>query len=67
MPRATRCFRRGSNLYPRLGLNPGFTHYKNSSNEPNITRTTSTNYNDLLLTGAGSWEPDFLGPHPAHH
>lgn len=50
-----------SNLYPRLGLNPGFTHYKNSSNEPNITRTTSTNYNDLLLTGAGSWEPDFWG------
>ena len=50
-----------SQLYPTLSAGPGFTHYKNSSNKPLTTSSTQTNYNDLLLTGAGSWEPDFWG------
>jgi NodT family efflux transporter outer membrane factor (OMF) lipoprotein len=48
-------------FYPQIGAGPGFTHFKNSSNAPNTTPTTKTSYNDLLLTGTGSWEPDFWG------
>jgi NodT family efflux transporter outer membrane factor (OMF) lipoprotein len=50
-----------SALYPTLSLNPSVTHYKNSANKPLTTPSTNTNYNDLLLTGGGSWEPDFWG------
>lgn len=50
-----------ANYYPQLGLNPSVTHYKNSQNAPNVSPTTSTSYNTLLLTGAASWEPDFWG------
>lgn len=50
-----------ANYYPQLGLSPSITHYKNSQNAPNVTQTSSTNYNELLLAGAASWEPDFWG------
>jgi NodT family efflux transporter outer membrane factor (OMF) lipoprotein len=50
-----------SQLYPTLGAGPSFSHTRESSHAPNVTPTTSTSYNDLLLTGAGSWEPDFWG------
>jgi NodT family efflux transporter outer membrane factor (OMF) lipoprotein len=50
-----------ANYYPQLGLSPSITHYKNSQNAPNVTPTTSTNYNDLLLAGTATWEPDFWG------
>ncbi len=50
-----------SQLYPQLGIMPSFTHQKTSSNAPNVSHTDKTSYNDLLLTGAGSWEPDFWG------
>lgn len=50
-----------SQLYPRLGAGPSFTHEVTSRNGPNVGRTDKTSYNDLLLAGAGSWEPDFWG------
>jgi NodT family efflux transporter outer membrane factor (OMF) lipoprotein len=48
-------------LYPRLGAGPGFSHVKASQNAPNESLAKTTSYNDLLLTGTGSWEPDFWG------
>jgi NodT family efflux transporter outer membrane factor (OMF) lipoprotein len=50
-----------SALYPTLSLDPSVTHDKNSKNKPLVTPTTATNYNDLILEGGGSWEPDFWG------
>jgi NodT family efflux transporter outer membrane factor (OMF) lipoprotein len=50
-----------SALYPTLSAGPSFTHNKTSSNRPLVTPTTATNYNDFLLSGQASWEPDFWG------
>jgi len=50
-----------SALYPTLSAGPSVTHYKNSANKPLTTPTTVANYNDLVLEGQGSWEPDFWG------
>lgn len=50
-----------SALFPTLSLDPSITHDKNSKNRPLVTPTTNTNYNDLILAGGGSWEPDFWG------
>jgi NodT family efflux transporter outer membrane factor (OMF) lipoprotein len=48
-------------LYPTLALSPSVTHYSNSANKPLVTPATKENYNDLILEGQGSWEPDFWG------
>jgi NodT family efflux transporter outer membrane factor (OMF) lipoprotein len=50
-----------SALYPTLSAGPSVTHYKNSANKPLVTPATTTNYNDLILEGQASWEPDFWG------
>jgi len=50
-----------SALYPTLALDPSVTHDKNSKNKPLVQSGTSANYNDLILEGGGSWEPDFWG------
>ena len=50
-----------SALFPTLSAGPSVTHDKNSSHRPLTTASTAKNYNDLLLTGGGSWEPDFWG------
>jgi NodT family efflux transporter outer membrane factor (OMF) lipoprotein len=50
-----------SALYPTLSLNPSVTHEKDSAHKPLVTPTTSTHFNDLILAGGGSWEPDFWG------
>jgi NodT family efflux transporter outer membrane factor (OMF) lipoprotein len=50
-----------SALFPTLSLDPSVTHYKNSAHKPETTPTTASNYNDLILAGGGSWEPDFWG------
>jgi NodT family efflux transporter outer membrane factor (OMF) lipoprotein len=50
-----------SALYPTLSLSPSVTHDKNSTHRPLVTPTTVSNYNDLILAGGGSWEPDFWG------
>jgi NodT family efflux transporter outer membrane factor (OMF) lipoprotein len=50
-----------SALFPTLSVGPTVTHDKTSANRPLVTPTTATNYNDLVLAGGGSWEPDFWG------
>ncbi len=50
-----------ANLFPTLSAGPSVTHVKNSANRPLFTSSTKTNYNDLVLEGQGSWEPDFWG------
>jgi NodT family efflux transporter outer membrane factor (OMF) lipoprotein len=50
-----------SALYPTLSAGPSVTHDKNSKNRPLTTASTITNYNDLVIAGQGSWEPDFWG------
>lgn len=50
-----------ANLYPTLSAGPSFTHDKNSSHRPLSAASTATNYNDMILEGQGSWEPDFWG------
>lgn len=50
-----------STLFPTLSLAPSVTHYKDSLNRPLVTSTTPSSYNDLILAGQGSWEPDFWG------
>jgi NodT family efflux transporter outer membrane factor (OMF) lipoprotein len=50
-----------SALYPTLSAGPSVTHDKESQHRPLVTPSTATNYNDLILAGDGSWEPDFWG------
>jgi NodT family efflux transporter outer membrane factor (OMF) lipoprotein len=50
-----------STLFPTLSLNPSVVHYKNSSHRPLVPSSSPTSYNDLILGGQGSWEPDFWG------
>jgi NodT family efflux transporter outer membrane factor (OMF) lipoprotein len=50
-----------SALFPTLSAGPSVTHFKNSKNRPLVTPNTSTNYNDLIIEGQASWEPDFWG------
>jgi NodT family efflux transporter outer membrane factor (OMF) lipoprotein len=49
---------------PTLSAGPSVTHDRVSTHRPLITGTQSasiTNYNDLVLAGQASWEPDFWG------
>jgi NodT family efflux transporter outer membrane factor (OMF) lipoprotein len=49
---------------PTLSAGPSVTHDKVSANRPLVTGPQSaaiTNYNDLVLAGQASWEPDFWG------
>jgi NodT family efflux transporter outer membrane factor (OMF) lipoprotein len=48
-------------LYPTLSAGPSVAHDKESRHRPLVTPSTATNYNDLVLAGQGSWEPDFWG------
>jgi NodT family efflux transporter outer membrane factor (OMF) lipoprotein len=50
-----------SQLYPTLSAAGSFTHYNNSYRRPLASATGKTSYNDLILGGVGSWEPDFWG------
>jgi NodT family efflux transporter outer membrane factor (OMF) lipoprotein len=50
-----------SALYPTLSAGASVTHDKNSAHRPLTTPSTATNYNDLVIGGLGSWEPDFWG------
>ncbi len=50
-----------ADLFPRLSAGPGFTHEAESRHRPLANGTTAGSYNDLILEGAGSWEPDFWG------
>jgi NodT family efflux transporter outer membrane factor (OMF) lipoprotein len=48
-------------LYPTLSAGPSVTHDKNSKNRPLVTPNTASSYNDLVIGGSASWEPDFWG------
>lgn len=50
-----------STLFPTLSATIGATHYKDSSHRPLVPANSPTSYNDLMLGGQGSWEPDFWG------
>jgi NodT family efflux transporter outer membrane factor (OMF) lipoprotein len=50
-----------ANLYPTLSAGPSISRAKISSNEPLAPPTTRTDYNDFVITGQASWEPDFWG------
>jgi NodT family efflux transporter outer membrane factor (OMF) lipoprotein len=50
-----------SALYPTLSAGPSYAHDKTSEHRPLVTPTTVSNYNDLIISGGGSWEPDFWG------
>jgi NodT family efflux transporter outer membrane factor (OMF) lipoprotein len=50
-----------SALFPTLSAGPSFTHEKLSAHRPLTEANTPENYNDLILSGGGSWEPDFWG------
>jgi NodT family efflux transporter outer membrane factor (OMF) lipoprotein len=50
-----------STLYPTLSGTAGFTHDQVSHNRPLATPNSKTSYNDMILGGVGSWEPDFWG------
>jgi NodT family efflux transporter outer membrane factor (OMF) lipoprotein len=53
-----------SAFYPTLSAGPSFSHNKVSANRPLVTGTEGssiTSYNDLVLEGQASWEPDFWG------
>jgi NodT family efflux transporter outer membrane factor (OMF) lipoprotein len=52
-----------ASLYPTLSAGPSFEHQKLSRHRPltGLDSGNTTSYNDLLLEGQGSWEPDFWG------
>lgn len=50
-----------SAFFPTLSAGPSIAHDKLSHNRPLSTATSSNNYNDLVLAGQASWEPDFWG------
>jgi len=50
-----------SAYFPTLTGELSATHQKLSANRPLAVSGSNTNYNDLVLAGQASWEPDFWG------
>jgi len=50
-----------SDLYPRLSASADVQRDNISQNGPSYAAGKSTGYNDLVIGGQGSWEPDFWG------
>jgi NodT family efflux transporter outer membrane factor (OMF) lipoprotein len=50
-----------ANLYPTLSAGPSISHNRDSANQPLTPRNTETEYNNFLIAGQASWEPDFWG------
>jgi NodT family efflux transporter outer membrane factor (OMF) lipoprotein len=50
-----------SDLYPRLSAGADVQRDNISQNGPSYAPGKSTGYNDLVIGGQGSWEPDFWG------
>jgi len=50
-----------SAFFPTLSAGPSISHDKLSTNRPLSTATSTNNYNDLVLAGQASWQPDFWG------
>lgn len=50
-----------ANLYPTLSLTPSVAHDQQSRHRPLSNANSKVSFNDLVLGGQGSWEPDFWG------
>ena len=50
-----------STLFPTLSAGPSFTHNQVSQHRASFSVGAKTSYNDLVLGGQGTWEPDFWG------
>jgi NodT family efflux transporter outer membrane factor (OMF) lipoprotein len=50
-----------SALYPTISAGPSFQHEKLSEHRPLSAGTGPNSFNDLNISGSGSWEPDFWG------
>ncbi len=50
-----------ANLYPTLSAGPSISRNRDSANQPLTPRGTETDYNNFLIAGQASWEPDFWG------
>ncbi len=51
-----------SNLFPTLSVTPSYSRTRVSQNRPTGINPTSGNpYNDLVVSGSASWEPDLWG------
>jgi NodT family efflux transporter outer membrane factor (OMF) lipoprotein len=50
-----------ANLYPTFSAGPSATRQSVSRNGPSYSASKSNTYNDLMLAGQASWEPDFWG------
>jgi NodT family efflux transporter outer membrane factor (OMF) lipoprotein len=50
-----------SALYPTLSAGPSIARDNISKNGPSYSATKPTSYNDLVVGGQASWEPDFWG------
>ena len=48
-------------FYPTLGAGTSYTHSKLSANRPLSPAGSPDQFNDLVLAGQASWEPDFFG------
>jgi NodT family efflux transporter outer membrane factor (OMF) lipoprotein len=48
-------------LFPTLSFGPSAQREKVSANGPSYSATKANAYNDLVLSGQASWEPDFWG------
>jgi NodT family efflux transporter outer membrane factor (OMF) lipoprotein len=50
-----------SALFPKLSAGPSIARSQVSANGPDYSPTKPATYNDLVLSGQASWEPDFWG------
>jgi NodT family efflux transporter outer membrane factor (OMF) lipoprotein len=50
-----------SALFPRLSAGPSVSRNNISANGPSSSVGKPTGYNDFVIAGQGSWEPDFWG------
>ncbi|MGH8281641.1 MAG: TolC family protein, partial [Gammaproteobacteria bacterium] len=50
-----------ANLFPTLSGSLGASRDRESAHRPLATLTSGTTYNDLMIGGQASWEPDFWG------
>jgi NodT family efflux transporter outer membrane factor (OMF) lipoprotein len=50
-----------SALFPTLSAGPSIARDRVSQNGPNYAAGKSPTYNDLVISGQASWEPDFWG------
>lgn len=50
-----------ANLFPTVSATSSATHVQNSAHKPLASSATKRDFNDLILGGQGSWEPDLWG------